>query len=191
MTQELTTMQKVRETIDGAVNSFRRHDYMHYWMAVTEAAEQIAVVIDGLQGKLESAQSEIEELKDQRDNEREKVDHLRKALQDNRETYLKALSSTASDLKAARAHLISVGRVVLEIPWGLGIVFDPTNLTGSLRARIEAGIAEMDKLRDKADAWDKREAWKAAENNPSIAESGLFPLIFAYDEAARKARGEK
>jgi len=60
-------------------------------------------------------------------------------------------------------------------------------------ARTGSNIAhaykdEADRLRLKANAWDAREAWLAAENEPGSTESQVFPLIFAYEEAAKKAR---
>lgn len=45
------------------------------------------------------------------------------------------------------AKLNSVAEVVIGIPWGLGLVFDPTNLAASLQARIDAAQTDVAALK--------------------------------------------
>jgi hypothetical protein len=46
----------------------------------------------------------------------------------------------AAKLDEAYKQLNDIARVVIAIPWGLNMVFDPTNLAQSLAARISAKL---------------------------------------------------
>lgn len=48
---------------------------------------------------------------------------------------------------ALREQLREVAKVVFRIPWGLGMVFDSTNLAVSLQARVDAAVAQLSEAR--------------------------------------------
>lgn len=47
-------------------------------------------------------------------------------------------------LEKAQKQLNDLSRVIIAIPWGLNMVFDPTNLAQSLATRIEAKLEPME-----------------------------------------------
>lgn len=55
-------------------------------------------------------------------------------------------------LEAAHKQLNSVAKVIVAIPWGFSIRFDPTNLAASLEARLDVAQKYVD-VYNAGEAW--------------------------------------
>ena len=56
-------------------------------------------------------------------------------------------------------------------------------------AERDAARAEIERLRLPAEAWKALMAWQKAENSLGVTENEVFPLMLAYEEAAKAAGG--
>ena len=79
-------------------------------------------------------------------NTRATADWIREVF-DSHGEYYAATDQIAAEMDKMRDQLNKVAEAVLRMPWGLNMVFDPTNLAAGIQARVDAGEAQLAEAR--------------------------------------------
>lgn len=145
------------------------------------SASAIAAWINRLERERDEAKSrasrEYQRAQDL-EEENESLNDSNGRLRAARDKYLKELT----EIKEAMARVM---QELYRLPSSYTTTF--VDLPQYANAVVGRAIDKIDTLQLKADAWDAHEALLAADG-PDVPEVMIFPLIFAYEEAAKRAR---
>lgn len=103
----------------------KRADAINTGLALTVERDALKLEAGALESRLSDEQSRTERFKQSYDRAHREKDAAEK------------------ERDALKEQLKKVAEVVIGIPWGLSIRFDPTNLPASLQARVDAAVAQL------------------------------------------------